>query len=235
MDLFQEYEMAQKAAKCRCFKEAFLYDEVLTDVFKLKKNKFGITAMLFWISDHRYGALVNIRLYQLYSWKRVSHLVKFTKTVHGVMKKDKYSIFDKISYSVLHSSILWHFLLFKLYNLLCVILERFLVVVYMLNISPYADIGKKFWGIFRNVAITMHTRIGTNVLVEANVTIANTNVVIKDRVLIHTGAVIRGRNIEIGEGAIIGANSLVTRSVQPNSTVLGVPARVIFKGKRINA
>lgn len=234
MDLFKEYEIAQEGVKCRSFKQAFLYDEVLTNVFKFKKNKFGIAAMILWILDHRYGALVNIRLYQLTSWKRVLHLVKFTKTVHGIMRKDKYSIFDKLFYSTAHPSILWHFLLFKLYNIICTILERLLMIVYILDISPYANIGKRFWGVFRNVAITMHTKIGSNVIIEGNVTIAPT-VVIKDYVHIHTGAVIMGKNIEIGEGAIVGANSLVTRSVQPNSTVLGVPARAIFIGRGLNA
>jgi len=45
-------------------------------------------------------------------------------------------------------------------------------------------------------------------------------------VLIGAGAKILG-NIEIGEGARIGAGSVVLTSVPPHCTAVGVPARVI--------
>ncbi len=49
---------------------------------------------------------------------------------------------------------------------------------------------------------------------------------IRQGVLIATGAKILG-NIEIGEGAKIGAGSLVIRTVPPHTTVAGVPGRVV--------
>ena len=47
-------------------------------------------------------------------------------------------------------------------------------------------------------------------------------------VLISAGAKILG-NIAVGEGAKIGAGSLVLQSVPPHSTVAGVPAKVVGK------
>lgn len=52
--------------------------------------------------------------------------------------------------------------------------------------------------------------------------------VIGDHVFIGTGAKILGA-LTIGDGAIIGANSVVTGDVAPNTTVAGVPARVIAR------
>jgi serine O-acetyltransferase len=49
---------------------------------------------------------------------------------------------------------------------------------------------------------------------------------IRKGVLISTGAKILG-NIEVGEGAKIGAGSLVLDTVPPHATVAGVPARVV--------
>ncbi len=53
---------------------------------------------------------------------------------------------------------------------------------------------------------------------------------IRQGVLIGAGAKLLG-NIEIGEGARIGAGSVVLDSVPPHSTVVGVPAKVVGKTK----
>jgi len=52
--------------------------------------------------------------------------------------------------------------------------------------------------------------------------------VIGDNVVLGAGCRVLG-GIEVGDGASIGANSLVIRSVPPNTTVMGVPAKVIFQ------
>jgi acetyltransferase-like isoleucine patch superfamily enzyme len=52
-------------------------------------------------------------------------------------------------------------------------------------------------------------------------------VVIEDDVWVGTGAVIL-KGVSIGSGSIVAANSLVTRSVPPNSIVMGVPAQVVI-------
>lgn len=43
---------------------------------------------------------------------------------------------------------------------------------------------------------------------------------------IYAGAVVIG-NITIGDGAVIGANAVVTKDVPPNVVVAGVPAKII--------
>ncbi len=53
---------------------------------------------------------------------------------------------------------------------------------------------------------------------------------IQSGVVIGAGAKILG-NIVIGENSKIGANSVVVKAVPPNSTAVGVPARVINKGR----
>lgn len=52
--------------------------------------------------------------------------------------------------------------------------------------------------------------------------------VIGDNVVLSAGCKVLG-GIEIGDGATVGANSLVLRSVPANATVLGVPAKLIFQ------
>jgi acetyltransferase-like isoleucine patch superfamily enzyme len=50
--------------------------------------------------------------------------------------------------------------------------------------------------------------------------------IVEDNVSIGSGAVIMG-GIRIGKGALIGAGAVVTKDVQENTTVAGVPARVL--------
>ena len=52
---------------------------------------------------------------------------------------------------------------------------------------------------------------------------------IEDNVSIGSGAVIMG-GLRIGKGAMIGAGAVVTKEVEKNTTVVGVPARV-FQNK----
>ncbi|MFO7974322.1 MAG: serine O-acetyltransferase, partial [Candidatus Hydrogenedentota bacterium] len=53
---------------------------------------------------------------------------------------------------------------------------------------------------------------------------------VRKGVLIAAGAKILG-NIEIGEGAKIGAGSVVLDDVPPHTTAVGVPARVVGRPK----
>lgn len=61
----------------------------------------------------------------------------------------------------------------------------------------------------------------------------NGNVVIEDHAYIGAGAVIKqgrsGAPLVIGHGAVIGMGAVVTKSVPPNVTVVGNPARVLVK------
>ena len=55
------------------------------------------------------------------------------------------------------------------------------------------------------------------------------NTIIRKRANIGSGAVIMC-GIEIGEGALVGAGAVVTKSVPAGATVAGVPARVVSRG-----
>ena len=54
------------------------------------------------------------------------------------------------------------------------------------------------------------------------------NTIVRRRANIGSGAVILC-GIEIGEGALVGAGAVVTKSVPPGATVAGVPARVMAR------
>jgi serine O-acetyltransferase len=83
------------------------------------------------------------------------------------------------------------------------------------------------------VVIGETTEIGDDVLLYQGVTLGGTgkekgkrHPTIGDNVVIGTGAKILG-NITIGSHTKIGAGSVVVRSVPDNSTVVGVPGRVV--------
>lgn len=106
-----------------------------------------------------------------------------------------------------------------------------------------AQIGK---GLFidhgHGVVIGETTIIGDNVTIYQGVTLGGTgnetgkrHPTIEDNVLISAGAKVLG-SITIGKNSKIGAGSVVVSDVPPNSTVVGVPGRVIKRdGTRIQS
>ena len=103
-----------------------------------------------------------------------------------------------------------------------------------IEIHPGAQIGK---GLFidhgHGVVIGETTIIGDNVTIYQGVTLGGTgnetgkrHPTIEDNVLISAGAKVLG-SITIGKNSKIGAGSVVVSDVPPNSTVVGVPGRVI--------
>ena len=101
------------------------------------------------------------------------------------------------------------------------------------DIHPAAQIGQ---GVFidhaTGVVIGETTVIGNNVMIYQQVTLGGVSLskgkrhpTIEDNVIIGAGAKVLG-NITIGANSKIGANSVVIRDVPPNSTAVGVPARV---------
>jgi serine O-acetyltransferase len=78
--------------------------------------------------------------------------------------------------------------------------------------------------------------IGNYVLLYQGVTLGGTTLshakrhpTVKDHVVIGAGAKILGA-ITIGEGSRVGANSVVVKDVPPNSTVVGIPGRIVQGG-----
>jgi serine O-acetyltransferase len=110
-----------------------------------------------------------------------------------------------------------------------------------IEIHPGASIGSSFFidhGM--GVVIGETTEIGTNVTIYQGVTLGGTgkekgkrHPTIGSNVVIGTGAKVLGP-IEIGENSRIGAGSVVLAPAPPNSTVVGIPARVVYcNGEKI--
>ena len=106
--------------------------------------------------------------------------------------------------------------------------------IFAVDIHPAAEIaGGIMLDHATGLVIGETAVIGENVSLLHSVTLGGTGAQAGDRhpkircgVLIAAGAKVLG-NIEVGEGAKIGAGSLVLDSVLPHTTVVGVPARVV--------
>ena len=103
-----------------------------------------------------------------------------------------------------------------------------------IEIHPGATIGK---GLFidhgHGVVIGETTVIGDNVTIYQGVTLGGTgkehgkrHPTIEDNVMISAGAKILG-SFTIGANSKIGAGSVVLKEIPPNSTVVGVPGRIV--------
>lgn len=105
-----------------------------------------------------------------------------------------------------------------------------------IEIHPGAKIGRRFFidhGM--GVVIGETCEIGDNVTVFQGVTLGGTgkekgkrHPTIKDNALIATGAKVLG-SITIGENSKVGAGSVVLQDVPSNSTVVGIPGRVVIQ------
>ncbi len=108
-----------------------------------------------------------------------------------------------------------------------------------IEIHPGAKIGKGFFIDHGNgVIIGETTVIGNNVTLYQGVTLGGTgkeqgkrHPTIGDNVMISAGAKVLG-SFTIGENSKIGAGSVVLSPVPPNSTVVGVPGRVVRRGNQ---
>lgn len=105
-----------------------------------------------------------------------------------------------------------------------------------IEIHPGATIGRRFFiDHGAGVVIGETSIIGDDVLMYHQVTLGGTSLsktkrhpTIGNNVLLGMGAKVLG-NITIGDGARIGANSVVTRDVPPNTTVVGIPGRILVQ------
>lgn len=103
-----------------------------------------------------------------------------------------------------------------------------------IEIHPGATIGEGFFIDHGNgVIIGETTIIGDNVTIYQGVTLGGTgkesgkrHPTIGDNVMISAGAKVIG-SFTVGENSKIGAGSVVLSEVPPNSTVVGVPGRVV--------
>ena len=103
-----------------------------------------------------------------------------------------------------------------------------------IEIHPKARIGRRFFidhGM--GVVIGATTIIGDDVLLYQGVTLGGTgnehgkrHPTLGDNIVVGSGAKVLG-NIEIGSNSRIGAGSVVVDSVPENSTVVGIPGRIV--------
>lgn len=108
-----------------------------------------------------------------------------------------------------------------------------------IEIHPEAVIGDNVFIDHGNGVVIGQTAIvGNNVTIYQGVTLGATgketgkrHPTIEDNVFIGSGAKILG-NITIGRNAKIGANAVVLKDVPANTTVVGVPAKIVKKKKR---
>jgi len=102
------------------------------------------------------------------------------------------------------------------------------------DIHPGATIGEHFFiDHATGVVIGETSEIGDNVSVYQGVTLGGVSTekkkrhpTIRNNVVIGAGATILGP-ITIGDNVRVGAGSVVVKSVPPNSTVVGIPAKIV--------
>ena len=144
-----------------------------------------------------------------------------------------------LTYSGLHA--IWgHRIAHKLYKNKFFFLARLISQICRfftgIEIHPGATIGRRlFIDHGMGVVIGETCEIGDNVTIYQGVTLGGTgkekgkrHPTIRDNVLIAAGAKVLGSMV-IGENAKIGAGSVVLHEVPPNSTVVGIPGKIIMR------
>ena len=131
-----------------------------------------------------------------------------------------------------------HALYIRKWHILARFLMAFSQLITNIDIHPGAKIGRRVFidhGI--GVVIGETAEVGDDVTIYQGVSLGGVSLekvkrhpTIESGVVIGAGAKILG-NITIGANSKIGANSVVVRDVPANSTAVGIPARVIEKGR----
>lgn len=176
-------------------------------------------------------------------WRKLKEMKKtFQSDIQAVFDRDpaaRSTLEVVLTYSGLHAlwshriaSVFYHMRWFLIARMISQI-SRFLTGI---EIHPAAQIGK---GCFidhgMGVVIGETCEIGNYVTIYQGVTLGGTgkekgkrHPTIEDHVMIASGAKVLG-SIRIGRCSKIGAGSVVLREVPPNSTVVGVPGRVVVQ------
>ena len=116
------------------------------------------------------------------------------------------------------------------------LVNHFSRAITAIDIHPGAKIGERFFIDHGFTVIGETAEIGDDVTIYQNVTLGGTNPstgiagkrhpTLRNGVVIGSGAQVLGP-IEVGEGAKIGANAVVTRDVAPQTTMVGIPAKPV--------
>ncbi|MCI2235632.1 MULTISPECIES: serine O-acetyltransferase [Helicobacter] len=178
--------------------------------------------------------------------------MKYSTSLFGTIKEDFRVILEKdpainskielfFNYPGLIALVhyrLAHKLHLKGFKILARILMGFTQWITNIDIHPACKIGHRVFidhGI--GVVIGETAEVGNEVTIYQGVSLGGVSLektkrhpTIEDNVVIGAGAKVLG-NITIGANSKIGANSVVITSVPPNSTAVGIPAKVVVKGK----
>ncbi len=174
--------------------------------------------------------------------------MRLLKKVFSQIKEDIQTIYDKdpaadnifeviLCYPGLHALIMHriaHKLNYWKIPLIPRMISNFSRFMTGIEIHPAARIGRRFFidhGM--GVVIGATTIIGDDVLLYQGVTLGGTgnehgkrHPTLGDNIVVGSGAKVLG-NIEIGSNSRIGAGSVVVDSVPENSTVVGIPGRIV--------
>lgn len=144
-----------------------------------------------------------------------------------------------LCYPGLHA-LLFHRFSHKLYNKGFILLPRLISQLARfltgIEIHPGAKIGDKlFIDHGTGVVIGETAEVGNNVTIYQGVTLGGTgkqkgkrHPTVGNNVVVSTGAKVLG-SITIGDNARIGAGSVVLRDVPPNTTVVGIPGKIVIR------
>ncbi len=174
--------------------------------------------------------------------------MRLLKKVFSQIKEDIQTIYDKdpaadnileviLCYPGLHALIMHriaHKLNYWKIPLIPRMISNFSRFMTGIEIHPEARIGRRFFidhGM--GVVIGATAIIGDDVLLYQGVTLGGTgnehgkrHPTLGDNIVVGSGAKVLG-NIEIGSNSRIGAGSVVVDSVPENSTVVGIPGRIV--------
>lgn len=144
--------------------------------------------------------------------------------------RDKKSILMKF-YNIYRTLYLKRFKLFS--N----ILYRITMILFNCSIPPTCDLGEGVnFGHPIGIVIHQNSVIGKNTIIYQNVTIGRKESktqeapIIGENCIVGAGACILGK-IKIGDNVKIGANAVVLQDIPDNCTVVGIPGKIIKRGK----
>jgi len=174
-------------------------------------------------------------------------MIRFREDIENVFRKDPAarSVFEALTYAgvwAIWSHRVSHCLWNHRMKYLARALSQWTRFTTGIEIHPGAQIGRRFFidhGM--GVVIGETAEIGDDVLMYHQVTLGGTSLektkrhpTIGNNVLIGMGAKVIGPII-LGDNVRVGANAVVTKDVPANSTVVGVPAKVVKRdGKYVN-
>jgi len=175
----------------------------------------------------------------------------------GRLRKEIKAVFERdpaaksllevlLCYPGLHAIMLHrvaHFFYRHRFYLIARLISQFSRAITQIEIHPGAKIGE---GLFidhgAGVVIGETAEIGDNVTIYQGVTLGGTgkekgkrHPTIGNNVVISAGAKILG-SFTVGDNSKIGAGSVVLKAVPPNSTVVGVPGKVVVRdGEKVDS